>query len=131
MKKIFCCLLVFIASLGVITFMENSNTEVEAKNAYESLNRTSVRASHILVNSETDALKIKSAIEKGDITFEEAAQKYSSCPSGQRGGDLGFFGRGQMVKPFEDAAFTLPVGKVSDPVQTQYGYHLIKVTGEK
>ena len=111
--------------------MENSNTEVEAKNAYESLNRTSVRASHILVSNEADALKLKNAIEAGQITFEDAAQKYSSCPSGQRGGDLGFFGRGQMVKPFEDAAFTLPVGEVSNPVQTQFGYHLIKVTAEK
>ena len=91
---------------------------------------TTVRASHILVKNRNEAVQIKKDIENGG-SFEEYAQKYSLCPSGQRGGDLGYFGRGQMVKEFEDAAFELPVGTVSEPVLTDFGWHLIKVTDQK
>ena len=131
MKKIICCLLVVLGLIGVITVMENQN--VEAKGMYESSlsDRSAVRASHILVDTEEEALNLKNKIEKDEITFEDAAAKYSKCPSGQRGGDLGLFGKGQMVKPFEDAAFSLPVGVVSEPVKTQFGYHLIKVTASR
>ena len=87
-----------------------------------------VRASHILVETIDEALKIKEEIEKGEKNFELAATEYSLCPSGARGGDLGFFGRGAMVKPFEDAAFSLEKGQISEPVKTQFGYHLILVT---
>lgn len=87
-----------------------------------------VRASHILVETIEEAQKIKEEIEKGEKDFELAAAEYSLCPSGARGGDLGFFGRGAMVKPFEDAAFSLEKGVVSEPVKTQFGYHLILVT---
>ena len=62
------------------------------------------------------------------IAISELAKTFSKCPSGQNGGDLGLFGRGQMVKPFEDATFNLSVGGVSTPVQTQFGYHLIQRT---
>ncbi len=131
MKKVICCLLVILGLIGVITVMENQN--VEAKGMYESSlqDRSAVKASHILVATEEEALKLKHQIEANEMTFEDAASKYSQCPSGQRGGDLGLFGRGQMVKPFEDAAFSLPVGTVSDPVKTQFGYHLIKVTASR
>ncbi len=91
---------------------------------------TTVRASHILVKNRNEAVQIKKDIENGG-SFEEYAQKYSLCPSGQRGGDLGYFGRGQMVKEFEDEAFELPVGEVSEPVLTDFGWHLIKVTDKK
>ena len=67
--------------------------------------------------------------ENGE-SFESLAQEYSKCMSREKGGNLGFFKRGQMVKPFEDAAFSLPVGVVSDPVKTEYGWHLIKVTSK-
>jgi len=130
MKKFVCCLVIVLGLIGVITFMEN---QVDAKNMSESAvtERTTVRASHILVPSQEAALKLKNDIEENKITFEDAAAKYSQCPSGQRGGDLGYFTRGQMVRPFEDAAFSLPVNTVSEPVKTQFGYHLIKVTGAR
>lgn len=86
----------------------------------------SARASHILVDSKEAAEAILEEIN-GGLSFEEAASKYSSCPSKERGGDLGEFGRGQMVPEFENAVFSMKVGEVSAPVQTQFGYHLIKV----
>lgn len=88
-----------------------------------------VRASHILVDTEEEALELKKRIENGE-SFESLAREYSKCMSREKGGNLGFFKRGQMVKPFEDAAFSLPVGVVSDPVKTEYGWHLIKVTSK-
>jgi peptidyl-prolyl cis-trans isomerase C len=88
-----------------------------------------IKASHILVEKQSQALKILQELDGGS-EFKELARKYSTCPSGKRGGDLGSFGRGQMVKPFEDAAFKLNVGEVTkNPVKTQFGYHIIKRTG--
>lgn len=95
----------------------------------------SIRASHILRNTEArskeDALKeiedIKAAID-GGAEFSEQAREHSECPSGSGGGDLGDFGRGMMVKEFEDAAFGLDVDEVSGPVETDFGYHLIHRT---
>lgn len=90
---------------------------------------TEVRASHILVKTEQEAKDLYNEIKNGK-SFAEVAQEKSLCPSGQNGGDLGFFGKGMMVKPFEDAAFALEVGELSQPVETQFGWHLIKVTGK-
>jgi len=87
-----------------------------------------VRASHILVESLEQAMIVKSQLLDAQ-DFGTLAKNLSKCPSGQNGGDLGVFGRGQMVKPFEDATFSLEVGEVSEPVQTQFGYHLIHRTG--
>ena len=84
-----------------------------------------ILASHILVPTLQEAEQLKTQIEAG-ASFEQTALKHSKCPSAQTGGSLGFFGKGQMVKPFEDAAFGAEVGKVVGPVQTQFGYHLIK-----
>ena len=86
-----------------------------------------IRASHILVKTEEEAKKLYEEIKAGK-DFAEAAGEVSLCPSGHAGGDLGFFGRGMMVKPFEDAAFALEKGELSKPVQTQFGWHLILVT---
>ncbi len=94
-------------------------------------NYTQVSAKHILVSSEKEALDLKAKIDNSEITFEDAAKQYSSCPSGSQGGDLGYFPKGMMVKPFEDAAFSADLNKVTNPVQTQFGWHLIKVTGRK
>lgn len=88
-----------------------------------------VRASHILVKSEDEAKKLLEEIKDGK-SFADVAKEVSLCPSGRDGGDLGFFKKGVMVKPFEDAAFALKeIGQVSDPVQTQFGWHLIQLTG--
>lgn len=86
-----------------------------------------MRASHILVESEGQARQIIDDIRKGN-SFEEMAQQYSRCPSGRQGGDLGEFGPGQMVPQFEKAVLELSVNSLSGPVQTQFGYHLIKRT---
>jgi len=89
-----------------------------------------IRASHILVKTEEEAKKLYEEIEKG-ADFAELAKEHSTCPSSRDGGDLRFFGKGMMVKPFEDAAFALKTGEVSGPVETQFGWHLIKVTDTK
>ena len=89
-----------------------------------------VRASHILVKEQKQADKIKYELDSG-ANFAMLAKKHSMCPSSEQGGDLGFFGKGQMVKEFEDAAFATPQGKVSAPVKTQFGYHLILVTAKR
>lgn len=86
-----------------------------------------VQARHILVESLSTAVDIQNRIKAGE-SFNQLAQQYSSCGSKHRGGDLGEFGPGQMVKPFEDATFALPVGGLSEPVQTQFGYHIIQRT---
>ena len=90
-----------------------------------------VEASHILVKEEELAKKLLADIKEGKISFEDCAKENSTCPSGKGGGALGAFGRGQMVKEFEDAAFAMNPGDISDePVKTQFGYHLIKVTSK-
>jgi parvulin-like peptidyl-prolyl isomerase len=87
-----------------------------------------IRASHILVEKQSQALKVLEELKAGS-DFKELARKYSTCPSGKRGGDLGQFDRGQMVREFEQAAFALKVGEVSGLVKTKFGYHIIKRTG--
>lgn len=102
-----------------------------------------VRASHILLmyagsmrsratRTQADAQKEIAALEtqlQGGADFAELARAHSDCPSSAKGGDLGSFGRGQMVGPFEEAAFGLPVGGTSGVIETPFGYHLIKRTG--
>ncbi|MBU0551367.1 peptidylprolyl isomerase, partial [Myxococcota bacterium] len=103
-----------------------------------------VKAAHILLKlGEKEATPEKDAEVLAKINqiraeamapnadFGELAKKYSEGPSGPRGGDLGFFTRGRMVKPFEDAAFSLEVGVISEPIKTRFGYHLIKVFEKK
>lgn len=87
-----------------------------------------VTAKHILVDTLEKAQQVKEEIASG-TSFEDAARKYSSCPSKEQGGSLGSFGRGMMVPEFENAAFELEEGVVSEPVKTQFGYHLILVEG--
>lgn len=89
-----------------------------------------VHAKHILVDNREHARQIKQEIEEG-AEFEEMAKKKSEGPSGEKGGDLGWFSRGDMVKPFERKAFDLDEGEVSDPVETKFGWHLILKVDEK
>ncbi|MEA3514730.1 MAG: peptidylprolyl isomerase [Nanoarchaeota archaeon] len=89
-----------------------------------------VRASHILVETESEAENILSQIRSGS-DFEELAQEHSTCPSSEEGGDLGYFAHGSMVPEFEEVAFALKVGEISDVVETQFGYHIIKLTSKK
>ena len=106
-------------------------TEDEMKSFYEENSNyfeqgATVSAKHILVKEEAKCQEVLEEIVAGKA-FEVAAQEYSTCPSGQKGGDLGEFGKGQMVKEFEEAAFNAEIGQVVGPVATQFGYHLIKV----
>ncbi len=85
-----------------------------------------VRARHILVSTIRDANMILKKLEEG-ANFTALAKTYSKCPSKKRGGDLGYFERGKMAKPFEEAAFSLEKDETSGPVRTQFGYHIIRV----
>lgn len=118
------------AIFGLFALYIWANVPCIASQTLNSCDITKVKASHILVDSKKEADLIKSKIDNGE-SFETLAKKYSKCPSGQEGGDLGYFERGQMVKSFEDVAFNLPIGKVSDPVKTQFGWHIIKVYDKK
>ena len=92
----------------------------------------SIRASHILLPSEQQAIDILKEIKDGVKTFEQAAKDYSICPSREKGGDLGYFSKGKMVPQFEEAAFAMKVGEISEkPVKTDFGWHIIKVTDSK
>ena len=91
---------------------------------------TQASARHILVDSEEQCLKLKADIE-GGADFAAVAREHSSCPSSRDGGNLGTFGRGQMVREFDEVVFSAPVGVVQGPVRTQFGYHLVEVTSRK
>ena len=105
-------------------------TDEELKKYYNEY-KPKVRASHILVDDEKTAKEIKAKLEKGE-DFAKLAKQYSKdTGSAQNGGDLGWFGPGKMVEEFEKAAYTLNVGEISNPVKTQFGYHIIKVTDKE
>lgn len=86
-----------------------------------------VTASHILVADEALAVSLLEEIKAGKTTFEEAAKKHSTCPSGKEGGSLGSFGHGQMVPEFDTACFSMEVGELRGPVKTNFGYHIIRL----
>ena len=88
---------------------------------------TTASARHILVATEQACEELKTQIEAGG-DFAALAKEHSECPSGSRGGDLGEFSPGQMVKEFDQVVFSADLGKVHGPVQTQFGYHLIEIT---
>jgi peptidyl-prolyl cis-trans isomerase C len=122
-----------------------SEAEIRAfydKNPEKFKRDETVKASHILIGADStasadDRKKAREKAEKlrkelaGGADFAALAKGNSTCPSSQQGGDLGFFGKGQMVPPFEKAAFALKPGEISDVVETQFGYHIIKLTERK
>lgn len=87
-------------------------------------------ARHILVNTEEECVSLKQQIEDG-ADFVEIAKEHSSCPSGSKGGDLGEFGPGQMVKEFDEVVFSGDLNIVHGPVKTQFGYHLLEITSRE
>ena len=88
---------------------------------------TTASARHILVNDEQQCQELLRQIEQG-ADFADLARQHSQCPSGSRGGDLGSFGPGMMVKEFDAVVFSGEIGKVYGPIQTQFGFHLIEIT---
>lgn len=110
-----------------VTVTEQEALDYYNENKAQFGKQAEVSAKHILVDSEELANSVKTEIDNNELSFEEAAIKYSTCPSKEQGGDLGTFGRGMMVKEFEDAAFELELNTLSEAVKTQFGYHLIKV----
>lgn len=106
-------------------------TEEEAREFFEEnknifASKDSVNASHILLATEEEAKEIKDKLDQGE-DFSELAKKHSTCPSKDNGGNLGTFQPGQMVKAFDEAVFSMEVGEISEPVKTEFGYHLIKL----
>ncbi len=85
-----------------------------------------VNCSHILVSSESEVKQLMLRIKAGE-NFADLAKKVSKCPSGKKGGELGWFGKGQMVPEFEKAAFEGQKGMIVGPVKTQFGWHIIKI----
>ncbi|TPV45982.1 peptidylprolyl isomerase PrsA [Bacillus dicomae] len=115
------------AQLAQEKAIEKTITDKELKENY----KPEIKASHILVKDEATAKKVKEELGQGK-SFEELAKQYSEdTGSKEKGGDLGFFGAGKMVKEFEDAAYKLKKDEVSEPVKSQFGYHIIKVTDIK
>ena len=113
----------------VLSSVVVSEDEIQAyyennKERFEPLYR--FRASHILIDSEEKAKGIKERLDKGE-SFEDLAKAESSCPSKEEGGDLGMFVSGQMVPEFEQACMDLEIGEISGPVQTQFGWHIVKL----
>ena len=120
MKKIFGFLvLISMAVIPSFAYMGSSFDEP-----------INVCASHILVKDKLQADKLKLEIKNFE-DFQQLAAIYSECPSGRKGGYLGCFGRGQMVKEFEKAAFNANTGEVVGPVKTQFGYHVVLLIDER
>ncbi|WP_249596315.1 peptidylprolyl isomerase [Peribacillus frigoritolerans] len=103
-------------------FEDNKDTFAQAEQ---------VEASHILVEDEKTAKKVAKELAAGGDFAKLAAEYSTDTETADNGGSLGYFGKGDMAEEFEDVAFDLDINKVSDPVKTEYGYHIIKVTGKK
>ena len=127
-------LLVSYNTSKVIANVSVSDKEVEEyynTNKEQFVGDETVNASHILVESRETALDVLAKIKSGELTFEDAAREYSSCPSKENGGNLGDFSQGQMVPEFDTAVFSMQVGEITEePVKTQFGFHLIKLNSK-
>lgn len=117
-------------ALKDITLSEEEVKKFYDDNKEKFINPKTINASHILVDELSLANQIIDELNNG-MSFSEAAEKYSKCPSSKNGGELGYFGKGAMVPEFEKAAFELTLNEVSQPVQTNFGYHIIKLIDVK
>ncbi len=128
MKRVLPVLMMLLAIIAASTaFGQEPPAVVSVRHILVCYEGCAARGAFTLTKEEALARieEISTMIRDGEINFAQAAAEYSECPSSARGGDLGEFGRGQMVGPFEDAAFALPVGEMSGIVETQFGFHLI------
>ena len=122
---------------AVSRVLENVRVSDEELKAFYDANpdqfagQKTVSASHILVEQEAQAKELLEKIQSGEMTFEDAASQFSTCPSSANGGSLGEFGRGQMVPEFDEACFSMEPGELRGPVKTQFGYHVIRLDGVK
>lgn len=117
-------------TLSTIKVADEDIQKYYTEHKIEFVTPESVEASHILVDSEEKAAEILADIKANKISFADAAKANSTCPSAEKGGALGQFTKGQMVPEFESAAFAMNVGDVSEPIKTQFGYHLIHLTAK-
>lgn len=128
-------------AVSLAELINRANISIQKTNKIENAapkkSFTKMSAQHILVKKEEDAIKLKEELdacmipEEKSEKFNELAKTYSTCPSKKNGGDLGEFGKGQMVREFENAAAELEIGEISAPVKTKFGWHLIKVNDKK
>jgi peptidyl-prolyl cis-trans isomerase C len=125
----------FLANTYISIMSKDALNEKDIKNFYEANYSTSqsekeFNAAHILLKTEAKALAVKKQIAAGK-NFSDLAKNHSTGPSGSRGGDLGWFGKGAMVPAFENAVLALEIGAVSDPIKTQFGWHIIKLNNSR
>ena len=127
MSRLLPITILLLSLFAVNSFAQEPVTTVSARHILICYEGCAARGTFIL--SKEQALvkiqEIRRMIEEGEMEFADAAAELSECPSGSNGGDLGEFTRGQMVAPFENAAFGLEVGEISEIVETRFGYHLI------
>ena len=125
----------FLANTYISIISKDALNEKDIKNFYEanyssSQSEKEFNAAHILLKTEAKAIAVKKQIAAGE-NFSDLAKNHSTGPSGSRGGDLGWFGKGAMVPAFEKAALALEIGAVSDPIETQFGWHIIKLNNSR
>lgn len=125
----------FMANIALVAAVKDAVTPAALKAAYDAKYAkatpgTEYHAAHILVPTEKEALDLEAKLKAG-ADFATLAKENSKDGSAQQGGDLGWFGAGMMVKPFEDAVMKLKAGEISAPVKTQFGWHIIKLEGTR
>lgn len=124
---------IILTQMNINSLLNDIAVDEEEVKAYFKANEAKYAApekantSHILVDSEEEIKDIRAKVVAGDISFEDAAKAHSKCPSKEKGGNLGAFPKGQMVPEFEAVAFEMKKDEISEPVKTQFGYHIIKL----
>ncbi len=124
---------IILTQMNINNLLNNIDISDDETKAYFEANQAryaspaKANTSHILVDTEEECKDIRSKIIADEISFEDAAKAHSKCPSKDNGGNLGSFPKGQMVPEFEAVAFEMTVGEISEPVKTQFGYHIIKL----